>query len=142
MPNNTITISTDVEKLNVEYTHQTLAKTYWAKDRTLKEMQIMIANSSVNFGMYDGDKQIGYARALTDTLRFAYILDVFIDEAYRGRGLGLRLMKTVLEHESMKQVQKVTLGTMDAHGLYKKLGFKPLAKPEIWMEKVVENLVC
>lgn len=142
MPKNIITISTDIEKLDIKYTHQTLAKTYWAKDRTLEEMEIMIKNSSVNFGMYDGDKQIGFARVLTDTLRFAYILDVFIDDTYQGQGLGMQLVKTVLDHESMRNVQKVVLGTMDAHGLYAKFGFKSLAKPEIWMEKVEKNLIC
>lgn len=142
MSNNTITVSTDIERLNIPYIHQFLVKTYWAGDRTYEEMEIMIKNSSLNFGMYDGGRQIGFARVLTDTLRFAYIMDVFIDEEYQGRGLGQRLMKAVLEHDNMKKVQKVALGTRDAHGVYEKLGFTPLAKPEIWMEKVVPNMAC
>lgn len=142
MPTDNITISTDTSKLNVEYMNQFLSETYWAKGRTLDEMRIMIANSSLNFGMYDGNKQIGYARVLTDTLRFAYILDVFIDKDYQGKGLGQHLVKTILEHESMVNVDKIALGTKDAHGVYAKLGFKPLEKPEIWMERVKVGLVC
>ncbi len=142
MPADTITISTDDEKLDIAYVYNFLKETYWGKGRTYEGMKVMIKNSSVNFGMYDGDKQIGFARVLTDTLRFAYILDVFIDQEYQSRGLGLRLMKYVLEHESMKNVDKVALGTRDAHGVYEKLGFTALESPEIWMEKKKPNLVC
>lgn len=142
MPTDYITISTDIEKLDISYINQFLSQTYWAKGRTIGQMGILVKNSSLNFGMYDGDRQIGYARVLTDTLRFAYIMDVFIDTGYQGRGLGQRLMKEVLEHESLINVDKIALGTKDAHGVYAKLGFKPLENPEIWMERKKPNLIC
>ena len=77
---------------------------------------------------------LGFARVVTDKIIFAYLMDVFILEEYRGRGLGKMLMNYIMESSELKQVKKWLLATADAQGLYQKYGFTPLAHPEILME--------
>ena len=80
------------------------------------------------------NKQVGFARVITDYAVFAWLLDVFILENYRGKGLGKMLISAILEHDSLKGLKRWGLGTKDAHGLYEKYGFRALSKPERMME--------
>lgn len=128
-----IYISSDTEKLDLEFIHRNLNQTPWAKDRTLEEVKT-IAENSLNFGIYEGDQQLGYARLLTDYVFMAYLLDVFIALEYRGRGLALRLMKHILQDKRLQNIRIWRLGTDDAHGLYEKVGFQAIAQPEKLME--------
>ena len=84
--------------------------------------------------MYEGQRQIGLARVVSDYAIFAYLCDVFIHEEYRGRGLGKWLIETVLSHPDLKGLRRWTLATRDAHGLYRQYGFEALTEPERWME--------
>jgi GNAT superfamily N-acetyltransferase len=95
------------------------------------------AKKSINFGMYYQGQQIGYARVLTDYVRFAYLMDVFILEEYRGKGLGKWLMECVFNHPALQDVRRWMLATWDAHDLYARYGFEPLARPDRFMEKVI-----
>ena len=126
-------ITSDKEKLDMEFITGFISQSYWAKDRTLKEMQTCVDNS-LNFGVFLADQQIGYARVVTDYFQFAYLMDVFIDEKYRGLGYSKILMKHILESESLKDVKVLRLATADAHELYKQFGFTGLSKPENMME--------
>ena len=90
---------------------------------------------SLNFGLYLSGKQIGYARVVTDYAVFAYLMDVFIAEAHRGKGYGKELIAAVLNHEDLKQMPTWRLATSDAHLLYEKFRFGPLAHPEKMMER-------
>lgn len=128
-----IYISSDTEKLDLEFIHRNLNQTSWAKDRTIEEVKA-IAENSLNFGIYEGDQQLGYARLLTDYVFMAYLLDVFIAPEYRGRGLALRLMKHILQDKRLQNIRIWRLGTDDAHGLYEKVGFRAIAQPEKLME--------
>ena len=128
-----ILISTDKDALDIDYINGFISNSYWAKGRTIETMQTCIDNS-LNFGVYLKGKQIGYARLITDYARFAYIMDLFIDEAHRGKGYAKELMKYMLELDAMKNVKFWRLATTDAHELYKKFGFTALAKPEQSME--------
>lgn len=96
-------------------------------------MQLCIDNS-FNYGLYLNSEQIGFARVVSDLGQFAYLMDVFVDEKYRGKGYAKLLMKFILEDDKLKQVKIWRLATSDAHGLYKKLGFNALAHPEKMME--------
>jgi hypothetical protein len=80
------TISTDLERLDLDAICGFLARSYWADDRPRERIEHSLANS-LGFGLYDGTKQIGLARVVTDYTTFAWLCDVFIDEAYRGRDL-------------------------------------------------------
>ena len=94
---------------------------------------------SLNFGLYHEEKQIGFARLLTDYVRFAYLMDVFILEEYRGKGLGKWLMECVFNHPALQDVRRWMLATWDAHDLYARYGFAPLARPDRFMEKVIQR---
>lgn len=126
-------ITSDKNKLDLEFITAFISNSYWAKDRTLKEMQTCIENS-LNFGVFLDEKQIGYARVVTDYFQFAYLMDVFIDEKYRGLGYSKMLMKHMLECDALKDVKVLRLATADAHELYKQFGFTALSKPENMME--------
>lgn len=96
-------------------------------------MQVCIDNS-LCFGVYLGEKQIGFARVLTDFGQFAYLMDVFITPEFQGKGYALELMQFILSLESLQHVKIWRLASSDARGLYEKLGFTALAKPENMME--------
>jgi len=128
------TISTDSARLDVNTICDFLSRSYWAKERPRQAIEHSLANSLV-FGLYDGDfvKQIGLARVVTDYATFAWLCDVFIDDLYRGKGLGKWLMETILSHPDLQGLRRWLLATRDAHGLYSQFGWKPLEKPERWM---------
>lgn len=128
-------ISNDPEKLDVSFMHHFLTNSYWAKGRSIEEVKACIKNS-FNFGLYLDDRQIGYARVLTDYVYFAYVLDVFIDENHRGLGYAKFLMSRIVADPSLQKVKIWRLATDDAHGLYAKVGFKPLKDPHKMMERV------
>ncbi len=128
------TISTDPARLNIDSICDFLSRSYWAKGRPREKIERSLANSLV-FGLYDGDKQIGLARVVTDYATFAWLCDVFIDDSYRGKGLGKWLMETILSHPDLQGLRRWLLATRDAHGLYSQFGWKPLEKPERWMGK-------
>lgn len=128
-------ISTDKSRLDIEMIHDYLTnESYWAKGRSIETVKRSIEHS-LCFGVYDGDVQIGFSRVVTDYAVFAWILDVFILDAYKRKGLGKDLMHQITTHETLQNLQRWGLGTDDAHGLYAKFGFTPLIKPGNMMEK-------
>ncbi|MDC1259725.1 GNAT family N-acetyltransferase [Flavobacteriaceae bacterium] len=128
-----IVISSEKMKLNVDFIYTFISKSYWAKGRTLETMQTCIDNS-LNFGVYLDDQQIGYARIATDFGQFAYIMDLFISENYRGKGYSKKLMKAIMNSEKLKTINVWRLATHDAHKLYEQFGFKAIEAPEKLME--------
>ena len=97
----------------------------------------MVARSIENslcFGVYDGDKQVGFARVISDFATYAYIGDVFVLESHRRRGLSAWMMEAIMGHPELQHLRRWSLLTRDAHGLYAKFGFTPVAKPERYME--------
>ncbi|MBQ4820899.1 GNAT family N-acetyltransferase [Aquimarina sp. MMG016] len=131
-------ISTDHKRLDIDFIHQFLTNAYWAKGRTREEVVISI-NNCLSFGVYYKNKQIGFARILTDYTVFAYLMDVFIVEEYRGKGYSKQLMQAIVEHPNLQNVKRWMLATKDAHGLYQQFGFKPLPDPSLIMGKLIER---
>lgn len=131
-----IEISTDRSRLDIAYIHRYLSEEcYWAIGRSREVVEKSIANSR-NFGVYDGDRQIGFARVVTDYATFAWLCDVFIDGAYRGQGLGKQLVETVVAHPDLQGMRNFLLATRDAHALYRHYGgFEALAAPDRWMAR-------
>jgi len=127
------TISTDPARLDVDAICDFHTRAYWAKGRP-RERTIRSLENSLVFGLYDGEKQIGLARVVTDYAIFAYLCDVFIHEDYRAHGLGKWLIETVHAHPDLQGLRRWTLATRDAHGLYKQFGWDALGSPEKWME--------
>ena len=128
------TISTDSARLDIDAIADMLTHAYWAKGRT-REVITRYLQHSLTFGVYDGTKQIGLARVVTDYTTFAWLCDVFIHEDYRGHGLGKWLMETIHAHPELQGLRRWMLATRDAHSLYGQYGWTPLANPERWMEK-------
>jgi GNAT superfamily N-acetyltransferase len=130
----TFTISTDPARLDIDAIADMLTRAYWAKGRT-RDVIARYIEHSLTFGVYDGNRQIGLARLVTDYTTFAWLCDVFIHEEYRGQGFGRWLMETIHAHPDLQGLRRWLLATRDAHGLYGQFGWTPLANPERWMEK-------
>jgi len=131
---NTIHISTDKSRLDVNLIHNYLSKeSYWAKGREIDTVKRSIEHS-LCFGVYNETGQIGFARVVSDFAIFAWIMDVFILKEHRGKGYGKKLMSAIMTHEELQNLQRWGLGTEDAHGLYEQFGFKPLSNPQNMME--------
>jgi GNAT superfamily N-acetyltransferase len=132
-------ISTERNRLQIEAIHKFLIEeSYWAKERSFRQTETAIKNS-LPFGVYKGKNLIGFARVVTDYATFAYLGDVFILEEYRGKGLSLWLMETIVNHTDLQGLRRWVLATKDAHALYEKYGFTALKHPERWMEKAAPN---
>jgi len=130
-------ISTDPSMLDLDVVHGFLQRSYWAAERPLETVKRSVERS-LSFGLYQGKerRQVGFARVVTDFATFAWLCDVFVEEAHRGQGLGVWLMETVVAHPELQCLRLWMLGTRDAHGLYEKIGFTPLSVPERWMQKL------
>jgi len=131
-------ISTDKKKLDHGVIYRFLTASYWATGRTLQEVSSSIENS-ICFGVYAEDTQIGFGRVITDFVTFAYLADVFILPAHRGKGLGKWLVESIL---SMPELQKNTfwlLLTQDAQWLYQSSGFRRFHYPDGVMVKQVQK---
>jgi GNAT superfamily N-acetyltransferase len=128
-------ISTDPARLDFDSVCDFLRRAYWAQGRPRAATERAYAHSLV-FGLYDGSRQIGVARVLSDFAIFAYLMDVFVHEDYRGRGLGKWLLETIFEYPELKYVRRWMLATSDAHELYACYGFKSPSQPDSWMEKL------
>jgi len=132
-----ISVSKDKSKLDVQFIQNFLKDIYWAAGRTMEEVQRTI-DASVCFGIYLDGKQIGFARVITDYIVFAYLMDVFISEEFRGNGYSSLLIEKMMNDPELQEVKIWRLATTDAHFLYEKFGFTPLAHPEKMMEKVIK----
>ena len=133
-----LTVSTDRARLDRDAIHEFLRGSYWARGipRALVDRAI---DNSLCFGLYDGDRLVGFARVITDFTTFAYLSDVFVLESHRGRGLGTWFMESVLSHPDLQNLRRWMLATADAHGLYRRVGFTALSKPERIMERLLAN---
>lgn len=128
-------IDTSAGRLDLALVHRWLATdAYWAIDRPVETVTTSVANS-LCFGVYAPDgAQVGFARGVTDRATFAWLCDVYIDRAARGRGLGTWLAQTATTRLLSDGVRRVLLATADAHGVYAQAGFQPLRDPARWME--------
>lgn len=127
-------ISTDPELLDLSVIHDYLTNhSYWALGIS-REVQRRALDGSLCFGVYENGRQVGLARVVTDRATFAWLCDVFVLEEYRGRGLSKWLMECVVAHPDLQGLRRFVLGTRDAHGLYERYGFKPLADPTRFLE--------
>jgi ribosomal protein S18 acetylase RimI-like enzyme len=129
-------VTTDPAWLDLDLIHHFLAhESYWAKGIERELVERSIAHS-LNFGLYAGEAQIGFARVVTDYATYAYLNDVFVLADYRGQGLGVWLLECVVAHPALQDLLRFGLATRDAQALYQKVGFALLHYPERHMEKL------
>lgn len=131
-------ISNDKRKLKLNLVCSEIKKQYWAKDLSVASIKKSIKNSRA-YGLYYEDQQIGFAKVLSDNSRFAYLSDVFILEEFRGQGLAVFLIESILKDPELKYVFKWMLATRDAHNLYKKVGFEKLKNPNAFMQLIIKQ---
>lgn len=129
------TVSTDPARLDVGAVHAFLTTSYWAEGIPRETVERSLRNS-LCFGLYEGDRQMGLARVITDGTTFAYLCDVYVLPELRGQGLGTWLMECVMAHPDLQGLRRFSLVTRDAHELYRPLGFQELRSPENHMEIV------
>ena len=126
-------VSTDDALLDVDRIHRWLSEdAYWSLGRSRETVERSLRHS-VNVGAYDGH-QVGFLRIVTDRATYAWVCDVYVDPAARGRGVGKLLMAEADRLLGEYGVRRAMLATADAHGLYAQYGFVPLADPGRWME--------
>jgi ribosomal protein S18 acetylase RimI-like enzyme len=127
------TVSTDPARFDLDAIHAFLSMSYWAEGipRPLLERAI---RHSLGFGLYEKERQIGFARVITDGATFAYLCDVYVLPEHRGRGLGKWLMECVMAHPELQGLRRFSLVTRDAHALYRPFGFTEIRSPERHME--------
>ncbi len=126
-------ISTDRLRLDVELIHEFLSNSYWSKGIPSEIVRRAIKHS-LCFGIYKKEKQVGFARIISDFATYAYIADVFVVQSCRGISLSKWLMECILAHPQLQGLRRWSLVTADAHGLYARFGFKPPQAPHRWME--------
>jgi N-acetylglutamate synthase-like GNAT family acetyltransferase len=127
-------ITTDRAKMDVAAVHDFLTHhAYWCKGIPFQTVQNAI-DHSLNFGLFHRQKQIGFARIISDYTTVAYLADVYILDAYRGKGLSKKLMDSIMSHPQLQGLRRWILLTSSADWLYEKFGFKKIARPEIYME--------
>ncbi len=136
----TLRISTDRSELDVDAIHRFLAgEAYWSRGIPRATVERAIAGS-LCFGGYLDGQQVAFARVVSDYATFAYLADVFVLTAYRGRGYAKTLMAAVLAHPELQGLRRFSLATSDAHALYATFGFTAPARPETLMEKLVPDI--
>jgi GNAT superfamily N-acetyltransferase len=128
-------LSSDPARLDRELIHRYLAKeSYWAAGVPRRVLDRALEHS-LCFGVYRGRVQLAFARAVTDRATFAYLADVFVVAAERGRGLGKWMVEAIGRHPDLQGLRRWLLATRDAHELYAQYGFTPLANPARFMER-------
>jgi len=128
-------LSDDPARLDVEAIHAFLRESYWAAGIP-REVVERSLRGSLCFGVYEGQRQVGFARCVTDRATYAYLADVFVLPSHRGRGLSKWLMECISAHPDLQGLRRWNLVTRDAHGLYAQHGFTAPRHPERYMEKL------
>jgi GNAT superfamily N-acetyltransferase len=133
-------INNDKSKLDLSMIHHFLyTSAHWAVGRPMNTVRKSVENS-LCFGLFDGEKQVGFARIVSDFATVGWICDMFILPSYRGKGLGSWLLECMMEHPDIIGLRRILLNTRDAHDLYKKYaGFRTLLSPESWLERFNES---
>ncbi|WP_408031912.1 GNAT family N-acetyltransferase [Tenacibaculum xiamenense] len=127
--------STSHSDMDLDMIYGFIKESYWGQGRTFEEQKKAIENT-LNFGLFHNEKQIAFARVMTDKVFFAYLLDVFVTEEERGKGYSKILVNEILNVPELKNVHKWMLATKDAHTLYEKFGFELVKRPNMLMEKM------
>ena len=126
-------VSCDPDRQDLDAVHAFVSRSYWAEGIPRELLARALANS-LCFGLFEAGRQIGFARVVSDRATFAYLADVYVLPAHRGRGHATWLVQTALTHPALAGLRRMILATRDAHALYARAGFAPLAHPERFME--------
>ena len=129
-------IDDDRGRVDLARVQEWLSGTYWWTGGISREkVERAARGSSMVVGAYarDGGRQVGYLRVVSDRATFAWVADVFVDEAHRKRGLARAMTRFALDHPEHQGLRRWLLATRDAQSVYRELGFITLPQPERWM---------
>lgn len=127
-----VRITSDPAEIDIDWLHTALSeRAYWALGRSRETVERSIANS-LCFSAFDGERQVGFARVVTDQATFAWVCDVFVEDERRGEGIGKGLMQAIVADPRLQGLRRMVLAT-SSPGFYSPLGWVPLEKPERWM---------
>ena len=126
-------LTSDVSRFDVGAIHAFLSNSYWSPGIPRSVVERAIANS-ICIGVLCAGQQVGFARVVSDRATFAYVADVYVLDKHRGKGLARQMINAIMHHPELQGLRRMLLATRDAHALYAKFGFKPLAKPDRIME--------
>ena len=128
-------VNSDKSRLDIALIYRFLSQeSYWAQNIPLDVVQRSIDNS-LCFGLYQNDRQVGFARVITDQATFAYLADVFVLPEHRGRGLAKQLLNVISNWPTLQGLRRWMLATNDAHALYRQFGFAALDQPDLIMHR-------
>lgn len=116
-------VSSELVDMQLNVIHDFLKDSYWSPGIPKQLVKKALSNS-ICFGVFDRDKQIAFARAVTDRATFSYLADVFVLPSYRGEGVSKMLLEEYFKHPDLQGIRRHMLATSDAHGLYEKFGFE------------------
>lgn len=133
-----IVVTTDPSRLDLDAIHGFLTRSYWARGIP-REVVVRAVENSLSFGAFDGERQVGFARVITDRATYAYVCDVVVLESERGRGVGKCLMRAIRAHPDLQSLRRWGLFTRDAHGLYEQFGFRSARYPGRMMEILADD---
>lgn len=129
-------ISTDKDRLQIDVIEEFLSeRSYWAKGRSRDMINLSIQHSAC-FGIYHNGLQVAFARLVTDNTTFAYLADVYVDDAYQGQALGSWMLEKACQFVDSKGIKRIVLATKDAQPFYQKFGFHNMESPEKWMTRI------
>lgn len=134
-----IDLDDDKARLQIDRIHGWLASSYWSPGIARALVERAIAGSHC-LGAYRGTEQIGFARMITDHATFAWLADVWVEQKARDQGLGQDMVRWFIEHPDFAGIRRVALVTADAHGVYEKVGFSALLRPDRFMERLAPEL--
>lgn len=126
-------IDDDLARLDLERIHSWLTASYWSPGIPRDLVERAARGSAMVVGAYRGKEQAGYLRVISDRATFAWIADVFVDEAHRRKQLAKAMLRFCFDHPSFQGLRRWVLATKDAHDVYASVGFTPLPEPQRWM---------
>ena len=130
------------ERIDFARVHGWLTTAYWSPGISRERVEKAAQGSSLLVGVYKEDTQVGYLRVISDRTSFAWVCDVFVDEAHRGQGIAKAMVRFALDHPDYQNLRRWLLATRDAHGVYGAVGFEPLPYPERWMAFLPSSTDC
>jgi ribosomal protein S18 acetylase RimI-like enzyme len=138
-----IRVAEGLDRVDFARVQRWLSGTYWSPGVAQEKVERAARHSALVIGAYDianDGVQVGYMRVVSDCTTFAYLCDVYVDEAYRGRGIAQAMVRYALEHPEYQGLRRWMLATRDAHEVYRGLGFETLPNPERWMALFPEQI--
>jgi N-acetylglutamate synthase-like GNAT family acetyltransferase len=120
--------------MDVDAIYRFISQSYWANGMPRPLFEKALKNSRCYGYLDDSNRQVAFARVITDCATFAYLADVFVVDEHRGKGLSKQLIKHVLDDPELQGLRRMMLATKDAHGLYQQFGFEPVQFPEMLMQ--------